>query len=114
MQLQQRSEQLQEVAETGILSWLPFSATLQDAGRAAVSVAWGPWGGAGMVAADRGLAARLRRQGGLQALSEGALTSRNRCFMRHSSSGCVRRLCRQINALISPKADGHGRSLHAR
>jgi hypothetical protein len=35
----------------------------QASGRAAVAVAWGPWGGAGMAAADARLAARLTRQG---------------------------------------------------
>lgn len=36
---------------------------MQASGRAAIAVAWGPWGGAGMAAADPGLAARLTRQG---------------------------------------------------
>lgn len=49
------------------LSCSPTSAApqrcMQASGRAAVAVAWGPWGGAGMAAANASLTARLTRQG---------------------------------------------------
>ena len=52
---------------------LSFRQCTQASGRAAVAVAWGPWGGAGMAAADASLAARLTRQGDVQAAVTNAL-----------------------------------------